>query len=73
MFYMSGEHITNTSIQRDSENNQRDLKSRIKRKVDINVLLNKVRLEEKKEKFESIVFFSLIASVVLLTGLIVSL
>ena len=70
---MSGEHITNTSIQRDSENNQRDLKSRIKRKVDINVLLNKVRLEEKKEKFESIVFFSLIASVVLLTGLIVSL
>ena len=73
MFYMSGEHITNTSIQRDSENNQRDLKSRIKRKVDINVLLNKVRSEEKKEKFESIVFFSLIASVVLLTGLIVSL
>ena len=70
---MSGEHITNTSIQRDSENNQRDLKSRIKRKVDINVLLNKVRLEEKKEKFESIVFFSLIASVVLITGLIVSL
>ena len=70
---MSGEHITNTSIQRDSENNQRDLKSRIKRKVDINVLLNKVRLEEKKEKLESIVFFSLIASVVLITGLIVSL
>ena len=28
--------------------------------LNINILLNKVRLEEKKEKFENIVFFSLI-------------
>ena len=47
---MSGEHITNTSIQRDSENNQRDLKSRIKRKVDIFLLMNKLKGEELKER-----------------------
>ena len=70
---MSGEHITNTSIRRNPQTNQEDLKSKINRKVDINVLLNKVRSEEKKEKFENIVFFGLIASAVLVTGLIVSL
>ena len=36
-------------------------------------LLNKVRAEEKKEKYESAVFFSLIAGAILVTGLIVSL
>ena len=43
------------------------------RKVDINILLNKVRAEEKKERYESIVFFGLIATVILVTGVIVSL
>ena len=48
-------------------------KMETKSKVDINILLNKVRSEEKKEKFESIVFISLISFVVILTGIIVSL
>ena len=73
MFYMSGEHITNTSIQRDSENNQRDLKSRIKRKVDINVLLNRVRTDKKRERFENIIFVSLLSAVILVSGIIISL
>tara|TARA_B100000029_G_C16749312_1_gene657572 strand:- start:49 stop:240 length:192 start_codon:yes stop_codon:yes gene_type:complete len=62
---MSGEQITNTAI-------NHDIKSKIKKKVDINVLLNKVRIEEKKEKFENRVFFSIIAGVILVTGVIVS-
>ena len=62
---MSGEQITNTTV-----NN--GIKSRIKRKVDINVLLNKVRIEEKKEKLENTVFFGLIAAVILVTGVVVS-
>ena len=65
IFFMSGEQITNTAINHDN-------KSKIKRKVDINVLLNKVRIEEKKEKLENTVFFSLIAAVILVTGVIVS-
>jgi len=65
IFFMSGEQITNTAI-------NHDIKSKIKKKVDINVLLNKVRIEEKKEKFENRVFFSLIAAVILVTGVIVS-
>ena len=62
---MSGEQITNTTV-----NN--GIKSRIKRKVDINVLLNKVRIEEKKEKFENTVIYGLIVAVILVTGVIVS-
>ena len=65
VFFMSGEQITNTAI-------NHDIKSKIKKKVDINVLLNKVRIEEKKEKLENTVFFSLIAAVILVTGVIVS-
>ena len=65
---MSGEQLTH-----DQTRNLNDLnKSKIKKKVDINVLLNKVRSEEKKEKFESIIFISLISFVILVTGIIVS-
>ena len=42
-------------------------------KVDINVLMDKVREEEKKEKKENIIFLSLIASVIVITGVIASL
>ena len=62
---MSGEQITNITVNNDT-------KSKIIIKVDINVLLNKVRVEEKREKFENTVFFGLIAAVILVTGVIVS-
>ena len=42
-------------------------------KVDINILLNKVRLEKKKEKIEGYIFLGLIGGVVLIGGIIVSL
>ena len=42
-------------------------------KVDINVLLNKVRKEKKKEKLEGYIFLGLISSVILIGGIIVSL
>ena len=62
---MSGEQITNTTV-----NN--GIKSKMKRKVDINVLLNKVRVEEKKEKFENTVFFGFIVVAILVTGVVFS-
>tara|TARA_B100000579_G_C22459005_1_gene678006 strand:+ start:438 stop:644 length:207 start_codon:yes stop_codon:yes gene_type:complete len=41
-------------------------------KVDINILLEKVRAEKKKEKKENLIFLSLISSVVLITAFIAS-
>ena len=46
--------------------------SNTKKRVDINVLLNKVRSAQKKEKMESTIFFGLIAAVIVITGLIIS-
>ena len=66
---MSGEQLADNQI----ENPEANKRKRVKNKVDINILLNKVGSEEKKEKFESIVFISLISFVVILTGIIVSL
>ena len=42
-------------------------------KVDINILLNRVRGEQKRERKENILFLSLIASVIIVTGIIASL
>lgn len=43
------------------------------RRVDINDLLSRVRDNEKKQKKENLVFFGLIASVIVITGIIASL
>ena len=71
MVCMSGDQITN------SEFNQANLTikktSRKSKKVDINILLNKVRVAQKKEKFENIIFFGLVAMSIVVTGIIVSL
>ena len=42
-------------------------------KVDINILLNRVRHEKKRERKENLLFLSLIGSVIIVTGLIASL
>ena len=72
--YMSGEQITNNSVETQNlEGDLHSLKNNPKKqRVDINVLLNKVRLAQKKEKMESTIFFGLIAAVILVTGIIVS-
>ena len=48
-------------------------KERIHHRVDINVLMAKVRNEKKKQNKENLVFFGLISSVVVVLGLIASL
>ena len=68
---MSGEQVANSRLNQDSEIMQ-DTTIRSK-KVDINVLLSKVRAEKKKEKFENSIFFSLIAAAIIVTGIIVTL
>ena len=43
------------------------------KKVDINILLNRVRAVKKKERFENTIFFGLVAAVIVVTGIIISL
>ena len=71
---MSGEQITNNPVETQNlEGELHSLKNSSKKhRVDINVLLNKVRLAKKKEKMESTIFFGLVAAVILVTGIIVS-
>ena len=65
---MSGENISITG-----NNGSKNGKVERKSKVDINILLNKVRAEKKKEKNENIIFFALISLLIVTTGVIVSL
>ena len=67
---MSGEQ---TSINSDYQDLNTETKRKDLRKVDINILLNKVRKENKKEKLESYIFLGIISSVILIGGIIVSL
>ncbi len=70
---MSGEHIANNSVEAHLEGELHSLKDLPqKKRVDINVLLSKVRLAQKKEKIESTIFFGLVAAVIVVTGVIVS-
>ena len=48
---MSGENIINSDIQQAKNSNKNNNK-----RVDINVLLNRVRADQKKEKFENTIF-----------------
>ena len=66
---MSGEQISIDKNIKDKKLNQNTKKSN----VDINVLLNRVRADQKKEKFENAVFISLISLFVIITGVIISL
>ena len=63
------------STEVDSLKNQTE-PQRIKKqdqKGDINILLNRVRGEEKRERKENLLFLGLIASVIIVTGIIASL
>ena len=42
-------------------------------KVDINILLNRVRHEKRRERKENLLFLGLIGSVIVVTGIIASL
>ena len=66
---MSTDLIENQAIGYDTQTKE------IKKiqKVDINILMDRVREEKKKEKKENLIFLSLIASVILITGVIASL
>ena len=61
---MSGDQVNYSKINNNSSRNSR---------VNINDLISRVRDNEKKQKKENLVFFGLIASVIVITGIIASL
>jgi len=63
----------NRVIQNSELSTSQDKKLNKKNRVDINILLNRVRADKKKEKLETLVIISLVSLSVLATGLIVSL
>ena len=68
---MSGKHVTNFEFNRTQPSIKKT--SRKSQKVNINVLLDKVRVARKKEKFEDTIFYGLAALAIVVTGIIVSL
>ena len=63
----------NQVIQNSELSTSQDKKLNKKNRVDINILLNRVRADKKKEKLETLAIISLVSLSVLATGLIVSL
>ena len=63
----------NQVIQNSELSTAQDKKLNKKNRVDINILLNRVRADKKKEKLETLVIISLVSLSVLATGLIASL
>ena len=61
---MRGDQFNYNRINNNSSSNSR---------VNINDLISRVRDDEKKQKKENLVFFGLIASVIVITGIIASL
>ena len=61
---MSGDQVNYNKINSSTSPNRR---------VDINDLLSRARDDEKKQRKENLVFFSLVASVIVITGIIASL
>ena len=55
------------------ENQSEPSKFSHQQKVDINILLNRVRHEKKRERKENLLFLGLIGSVIVVTGIIASL
>ena len=58
--------------QEEQEEQEAHVEHKSSQKVDINILLEKVRAEKKKEKKENLIFLSLISSVILITAFIAS-
>ncbi len=62
----------NQVIQNSELSTSQDKKLSKKNRVDINILLNRVRADKKKEKLETFLIISLVCVSILATGLIVS-
>ncbi len=73
---MSGEYIIEADQHIKAQPNvttASKAQKKMPNRVDINKLMSRVRDEEKKQKKENLVFFGVISSVIVATGIIASL
>ena len=71
---MNGDQAAHGSSKAQNNNQRiRNKYNSFHNKVDINDLLARVREDEKKQKKENLVFFGLISSVIIISGIIASL
>ena len=71
---MSGERIVQNEHGVETQPNViSETSTKIPGRVDINNLMSRVREEERKQKKENLVFFGVISSVIVVTGIIASL
>jgi|TARA_B110000438_G_C15267483_1_gene416871 hypothetical protein len=72
---MSSEQSINikSTVTPEIEDTIKDDLKKIQKRVDINDLLFKIREKEKVQRKENLLFFCLIASVIVITGIIASL
>ena len=61
---MSGDQVNYNKISNGNSSDKR---------VDINDLLSRARDDERKQKKENLVFFGLVASIIVITGIVASL
>lgn len=66
---MSSEH---SNLYSSTEKLDKDFNKKEFNKVDINHLLAKVRVEEKKTKKDNLIFLGVISTVIVVTGIIVA-
>ena len=72
---MSGEQVSvdkSIKTSRDIAIEPNEKTSASSNRVNINNLMSKVREEEKKQRKENLIFFGLIGSVIIVTGIIAS-
>ena len=74
-FVMSKNYLHNYSISKTSVSNEELVKNNYKKNpinVDINKLLNRVKLEEKNKRKQKLIYFGIVSAGVALMGIFIS-
>jgi len=72
---MSKNYLHNHSISKTTVSNDELLKNNYKKSpisVDINKLLNRVKLEEKNKRKQKLIYFGIVSAVIALMGIFIS-
>ena len=74
-FVMSKNYLHNYNVSKTSVSNDELVKNNYKKNpinVDINKLLNRVKLEEKKKRKQKLIYFGIVSAGVALMGIFIS-
>jgi len=74
-FVMSKNYLHNYNISKTSVSNDELVKNNYKKNplnVDINKLLNRVKLEEKNKRKQKLIYFGIVSAVIALMGIFIS-